>query len=94
MQGRHFDYECKQIVDKRAQGFVHHFSPGQMGDGLKLVVDEKLWGHKNEPKRVYKTDCSRQNPRVEPLVFVVEERINCVCNQKWVQSNRIVGFIV
>lgn len=48
----HRDDESKQIVDEGVEGLVHEGTPGQVGDGLKLVVDEQLGQHEQEAERV------------------------------------------
>ena len=48
----HRDDESEQIVDEGVEGLVHEGTPGQVGDGLKLVVDEQLGQHEQEAERV------------------------------------------
>ena len=48
----HRDDESKQIVDEGVEGLVHEGTPGQVGDGLKLVVDEQLGQHEQEAECV------------------------------------------
>ena len=72
MHDRHFDDECKQIIDKCIYRFVSHCPPVQMSHTLELVIDEKLWRHRNETKHIDETDKSIEDPGVIPLVALMD----------------------
>ena len=52
MHCRHFNNKGKHVINECVEGFIHERFPWQMGHRLQLVVQEQLWGHKQEPKPI------------------------------------------
>ena len=88
----HLDDKSEEVVDERVEGLVDHGLPGQVRDGLELVVDEQLRRHHHEPERIDEAHEGADHPGVPGLVLVVREREGGVAGHEALLSMAAIDF--
>jgi len=73
---RHTDDESKKIIDKCVNSTVCKPPPWQMFHRLLFIVDEQLWRHQSEAKRIDKGCWGLYKERPPRFVTIIRKRVD------------------